>query len=200
MSYLTFTNLDWVDATVNDPPAVKNITYVNVGPGTILGTPTFTIDCPDPYAIKGVNTVTFDVFSDWISPDDCNIQNSHYPQYSGDTSNQVWTKGPGELIDNYKDTCLYCYALHINSPLWKTVVTTVTANYRYMIAIPPTPTDPPTVPPPADTIIITDEVSVGYYTIIEKKDLSKTKPQLDQITAFSEANVKRYEAGGKIPL
>ena len=197
MSYLTFTDLDWGEIKVGDPAKTKNISYTNTGAGTVSNL-SITVDCSDPNAvINGTTSVTFDVFSDWISPDSALIQNSYYPQFNGDESGQIPARGGAEILDKYKDTVLYCISLSIGSPYEKTVITTVTANYTYTIIV---PADPIAVPPTTGSETITQETSSGIYTIIEKKDLGSTEPALKAIIAQADINQEKYENNGKIPL
>lgn len=188
---LEFTNLDWEEVYVGSP-ITKSTTYTNTGIGTITNL-VITIESTDPYAIINGNTVTISPNNDWISPDEVWIQNSQFPQYNGDETNQVKIGALDSILRDYRDTCLYCFSMTIGKPAERLATFTATAKYKYTVM-----PDPTAIPPILGGV--EDVTTIGVYTIMEKKDLDSARAILAEVTAVSLENQKRYKENDFIPL
>ena len=192
MSGITFdAPYDWGKIYVGESK-VFTISYSNTGGGTVSDLNVTVTSDVENVSITDLSA-TIVPTSGWISPDTFKFQNSMYPQYSGDTSNQVEVLNESEIFDNYQDSLLYCFSMKVGSPTEKSGTVVATATYTYTV-----PGDPLGVPPTTD--VITQETTSQVYEFTEVKNLDSLGITLTTLVDMGTTNQEIYESNNFEPL
>jgi len=117
----------------------------------------------------------------YISDDVVQFQNLDYPQYEGDTSNQVTVDSMTTVINDYAETALYVFKMEVGEPTSKSASISVRAEYTLTV-----PGDPLAVPPTSE--VVTQEVATAVYSIVEEKNLDSLNAQLEQLVEITNEN------------
>jgi len=184
MSTLTFDGpYDWGYIIVGVPQTF-NITYSTSGSGVISNI-VITLQTDVNNASINGSTITITPASDWISPDLIKFQNSEYPLFQGDTSNQIITNSISDIFNNYLDTLLYCFEFNIEEPIDKVGSVTATATYTVTTTIPADPTATPPVPESSE---VTQETETQIYTFTARKNLDSARTILNDLSNIGITN------------